>query len=114
MGSPASLPAAAVCRRRPFPARPPAGPPPLPTGGRLPPPSEAKLFEHVGIQLESWNRVTHIGIQRWETSSAATDTGEISKKLVILERRRRQTLGRISLVCTRIEGERSLTLQARC
>jgi len=58
--------------------------------------------------------VTHIGIQRWETSSAATDTGEISKKLVILERRRRQTLGRISLVCTRIEGERSLTLQPRC
>lgn len=34
--------------------------------------SNAKLFEHVGIQLESWNRVTHIGIQR-ETSNAATD-----------------------------------------
>lgn len=37
--------------------------------------SNAKLFEHVGIQLESWNRVTHIGIQR-ETSNAATDTGD--------------------------------------
>lgn len=37
--------------------------------------SNVKLFEYVGIQLESWNRVTHIGIQR-ETSSAATDTSD--------------------------------------